>query len=274
MRGPGDRLSRMAGSTKACVFCGRTGVKLTKEHAFPRWVSRALNTRGFGGVILHTQTELIRNAPELDIKIRAICKACNSGWLHDLEHAFRAVMLDPIRGLPLAVPMPVRAQRVVALWAVKTWLLVQHGWNTPKLDQPFPLQPEVLGELRQNNRPSPNAGVWIGAVNASPTGLVARTGAHPVVMSPRDEVIGIMGVYTVGSVLFAVYMPAVQTGAPPAKYVFRYWMGDALSPYLSQIWPNQVEEVGWPPSRVMSVDDIEYFWPSTSRIRVDPPLPA
>src|SRR6266511_2152327 len=80
---------------RSCLFCG-SRKKLTKEHVYPAWLYRALN---IGGPITFMYgDETVRITPRLDTTLREVCGACNNGWLHDLEHTFRSVMLNALQG--------------------------------------------------------------------------------------------------------------------------------------------------------------------------------
>lgn len=256
--------------TKPCIFCGRTGVRLTREHAIPRWVSKALQTREHGGV---TQTlgpdgRDPRHVAELDLKVREVCAPCNNGWLAELERFVRSILANPIRGLPLTKPIPVSAHRRLAVWALKTWLLAQHVSGSRPGNTPFALQPDILQHLRQHNEPPDLTGVWIGAVNATETLMVMRLGTVRV-MDSREKIVGLLGVFTVGCVFFAVYMPSwLRTDPRPEKLVGMGLTGEPAS-HVIELWPSLGEPIPWPAKPVMSVADVERFWPSKSHMHIE-----
>jgi hypothetical protein len=74
----------------ACVFCGSTSSKLTKEH----WMKReygdklqkqsSLTMRHEHDGMTSTHTSPIS---EFDIQLRVVCRQCNAGWLNALEFA-------------------------------------------------------------------------------------------------------------------------------------------------------------------------------------------
>ena len=233
-------------------------MKLTLEHAYPRWLGRLLGISGASPVIYSTSSKRnIRQAPEIDLAIREVCADCNNGWLHDLERAFRAVMSGPILGLPLTVPMPVEVQLVVATWAVKTWLLLEQVWGAMRGGTgASPMK--MLQYMRENNEPPPGTVVWIGAIEIGSRRLRAAIGSMPV-QSPSKPPFGVLGVFTIGSVLFNVYVPAFFGDAPIPKTMYN--LGLAANPYLIQIWPHEVEEVGWPPEGILPEADLERIWP-------------
>jgi hypothetical protein len=250
----------MSGSTTPCLFCGAVGVKLTNEHVYPRWLHRALNIQG--DITYSSDRMPIRVVSEFDVQVREVCEVCNNGWLHDLERAFRAVMIWPMNGLgPIPLIKPV--QHVVALWAVKTWLLMEQSMAYIRGDKTLEPQPHLFREIREKGAPPATAQVWIGAVDAMPDKLISFV-ATRWVGTPPNPPVGLFGVFTIGCVLFQVYMP-VQWGSTQSQ-PFALGLGPSLTPFLTQIWPNQVEEVEWPPTGVFSADDLERVWPSGGHI--------
>lgn len=248
----------MPGSTTPCLFCGTVGVKLTKEHIYPRWLHRALNIRG--PITISAGIRPLRTVSEFDLQLREVCESCNGRWLHDLERAFRAVMLLPLNGFG-PIPMPRPVQLVVALWAVKQWLLLERA-VVPMRGEDISLQqsPEMFRWLREHSEPVPDTQVWIGAVDARATNLISVVRPNWV-GTPPDPPAGIAGVFTIGCVLFQVYMPITGVNEVPLTQTFHMGIGGVLASYLTQIWPHEVEEVEWPPPRVFTREDINRLWP-------------
>jgi len=246
----------MAGSTKACLFCGSTGVKLPKEHAYPRWLERALNIQGTITYSGGQPTE--RTGHKLDLEVRDVCRDCNGGWMHDLEHAFRAVMIRPLNGFgPVTLHQP--EQKVIALWAVKTWFMLERALPHLRADKAIEAQPHLFRYLFENGEPPPNAQVWLGAVNARPANLVSFV-ATRWVGEPPNPPVGIAGIFSVGCVLFWVYFPVTKWGALTLD---QYALGlpEAFQPFFLEIWPEKIEEISWPPPSVFSADALPRTWP-------------
>ena len=141
---------------------------MTKEHVYPLWLTEALNIRG--GVTFSTHDTPIRSAATLDVKVREVCRGCNNGWLHDLEAAFRSVMVAPMNGFGL-IGMPTPVQLVMSLWAIKTWLLIERSLSYLRGETPMYAGPEVFRWLRENREPPPAMQVFIGAVDRDTPGF-------------------------------------------------------------------------------------------------------
>lgn len=118
------RVLRNPRSPGRCVFCGRSN--LSKEHIWPRW-SHALLPWGPNAQhreVRVTRTEKVKVVGEpwvLDRqgavttkKIRVVCRACNSGWMSEIEATVRSILTPLILGSPAALDQ--EAQRKLAEW--------------------------------------------------------------------------------------------------------------------------------------------------------------
>jgi hypothetical protein len=260
-------LSRMAGSTKRCLFCGKIGVKLTAEDVYPRWLRRAMNIQG--PITLWSADELVRVTPTLEARLREVCAECNNRWLHDLERAFRSVMLLPLNGLA-GVVMPEPVQMVVALWAVKQWLLLERSLGYVRGQKALDSGTDNFRWMREHSEPPPQAQVWIGAVAARNTDRLSFV-ATRFVGDPPNPPVGISGVFAIGCVLFQVYLPIHAINGVPVEQAYALGIGPPLSLALIQIWPHESREVEWPPERILAVDELDRIWPSGGHLQATLP---
>jgi len=239
---------------RTCLFCGAAG-PLTKEHVYPLWLYRAIGLVGpvttvYDRAGVETDRRTSRN---FDTTLREVCATCNHGWLHDLERSFRAVLLPAIANSGPVV-LSSDSQRVVALWAVKTWLLAELAHERSR--HGGVRAPGALRVLRERNAPPAWTQVWLGAVRSrnefatwlSTLNVVDASGAK----------LGVFGLLTIGAAVFAIYGPHT-VNERVQRMVIR-------TQALSQIWPNKVEEVRWPTTTVLSAADIERLWPSGGTI--------
>lgn len=256
----------MAGSTKACLFCGRTGQKLTAEDVYPRWLRKALNIKG--PITFESDSGVQRSAPTLEVRLREVCEGCNNGWLHDLERAFRSVMVLPMNGFgPLAMPPPV--QLVVALWATKTWLLIERSLAYMRGEFPAYVGPEVFRWLRDKSEPPPAMQIWIGAIGRDSAMAAKRlsfVGTHWVVPDEESPPVGIVGIFSIGCVVFFLYAPIGNGPLPPPTSYFAFGFQGLKATFFREIWPHKVAEVQWPPPSIFTVEELQTTWPSGSRI--------
>lgn len=140
---------RMAGEVsvtgvRRCVFCRREG-GLTKEHVFPQWIWRE---HGAGRV----PPKIINEGPSRSIEnfwggvdgpvgqfltpgndkptlhatgmiVRAVCGACNNGWMSDLETEVIPIVRKVVSG---RIWRPRSAEvQTLRRWAVKTALMLE-----------------------------------------------------------------------------------------------------------------------------------------------------
>jgi hypothetical protein len=247
---------------RSCLFCGSRS-DLTREHVYPKWLYRALKVGG--PMTLMLGEEVIRTAPGLDSTLREVCGACNHGWLHDLEHAFRSVMENALLGhIREPTVLNTGAQQVVATWAIKTWLLAKRAFGGIR-GKTFE-SPDTLQRLRRENAPSQSSRVWIGAVRVMDStfswlsSLACRD-------ADDDYEFGVVGVFTIGAVVFHVY------GAfepPPGRQARLLHVGADMRDSLVPIWPSQVEEVRWPPITILTSVDLQRHWPGGGVILAKP----
>ena len=91
-----------------CVFCHQPAT-LTGEHIWSDWIGNLLKVRKYR---FHKDDEHGRpveewTGPRLNWKIKIVCKACNSGWMSDLENDHAKPVLTgmieqrPVSLLPL-----------------------------------------------------------------------------------------------------------------------------------------------------------------------------
>ncbi len=235
---------------RSCLFCG-SRKKLTKEHVYPAWLYRALN---IGGPITFMYgDETVRITPRLDTTLREVCGACNNGWLHDLEHTFRSVMLNALQG-HIGEPTVLNpgAQQVVATWAIKTWLLLERA--TVHLRGMAIESPGTLLTLRRDNAPSDTSRVSIGAVRIT-DGTFSWLSSSRLRRVGEDYEFGVVGVLTIGAVVFHI------SGAVEPPRGGRSAILGTDPEWFVPVWPRHVPEVSWPPPSIFTLDELRRRWP-------------
>jgi hypothetical protein len=143
-----------------CLFCG--GEPLTREHAFPQWLYGALGVQG--RVSIATGGHTLRRVPEFDVTLRAVCGACNHGWLNELEQSFAGLMTPSLHGG--GVSLNREQQRMVALWGVKTWMLLEYALAHHRGGRLS--SPGIFRYLKETREPPPYVQVHLGQVAAKP----------------------------------------------------------------------------------------------------------
>ena len=173
---------------------------------------------------------------------RAFCRACNGGWMAQLEEATRPVLGPMIRSRPTTL-LGEREQRLLTLWATKTALAFQ----TMELTSTQWALPEDFATLHARSEPPPGSQVWLGAREQF---YPAWYRAHSLSRdrSAIDVVDGYSVVLTVG---FAVFFLIVSRD-PQVQVRLRGEGALAMAP----IWPRRREHVRWPPARLLAPIDL------------------
>lgn len=120
---------------RSCVFCG--GRPLTREHVMPRWLTSVLPEQAaFRGqdqqIVLQPDgrngSRLILPHREVresfnSLTVKAVCRICNNGWMHDMEEIVRPTLSPLIQGESKQLERS--DVLTIACWTVKTALMAQ-----------------------------------------------------------------------------------------------------------------------------------------------------
>jgi hypothetical protein len=243
---------------RVCVFCG--GRPLTKEHVIPQWLYRWLVPPELRSrpVTEAWHGEPIREMHGFDVKVRRVCKACNEGWMHDLETAFRSVMAVTITGKAPGVTLPLAmdrgVQQVAATWAMKTWLLLDMATNNllPAIDS------NGCAHLYRHREPPTNVQIFV-ARHGFEKSAVRFLSTRFVLRSGRYTHLAVLIAF--GFLAFYIVVPT----DPPEGLEVVVSTG-SFDRALTQIWPYQVSEVRWPPSVVLTNRALDALFPKTGRL--------
>lgn len=105
---------------KACAFCERSGVKMSREHVLPRWLSRA---GGHAGGYTWEHNGKTMHSAIMDVVTKQICRDCNTGWLSRIEDGAERV-INPL--LTAAATKISELDRwVISRWWTKTLMTCQ-----------------------------------------------------------------------------------------------------------------------------------------------------
>jgi hypothetical protein len=114
--------------SRACVFCGDTTEKLTREHVYADWISKFFTEHYkqplTGKIELVAEDGSTREFLQTPFQHTAkiVCGTCNNGWMSDLE----ADVMDNVKKMILGKPtfLNQAAQRRLATWCAKTALVI------------------------------------------------------------------------------------------------------------------------------------------------------
>ena len=244
-----------------CIFCGSDG-PLTVEHAYPRWIRRALYATGPTKMWRGSDHRHIRTDTGLAVVLRrAVCSGCNSGWLASLEDRVNHVLAPALTGNH--VVLTPESQRVVATWAVGRALVLElamAGFN--KVTFAPTSNCHWLFEHRDDPIPPPGAHVWLAAVDArlgTADALVAwvKRGWSADVRREPDQPWAYFMTFSAGYLVVQVAGQELETGddVDPSRVM----RPDALINTVRLIWPARTDLIAWPPHEHLTIDTMAAF---------------
>jgi hypothetical protein len=246
----------------SCAFCGRSDVKMSREHIFPQWLSRAGSHAG--NYIMHRGEKTV-TTPLIEVVTKRVCVECNTGWLSRIETGAKAV-LEPL--LHSSVNLITETERwIIARWFTKTVLtahLAMVSRSSPGLFAPQSYRDFYEKPLPVNN------------------GVILISGYTGPILPIRFEVIEIPGSKGSAYRIFFHFHRLVLTGfvAEPDKLVNIVWPHN-FHLACQVVTPMQRGFLGngdptlpcsWPPSYLLDQAAIENFL-ITMRGNPKPPQP-
>jgi hypothetical protein len=241
------------------LFCG-SDAQSSVEHVIPKWARKTFAIKGWVTAGLRdvpgAPVEEAGRLPNLNITLKdVICEPCNTVWLSGIERRVAPVLKPMIVLSQPETVLDTAAQSLVALWAVKTCLLLELAFrqmypNSRSLPGYVASNPE-LRWLRQRGEPPPRSRVFIGAWDCErevPLNYGPSEAALPGNSGAR--VAGHFATFSLGFVLFQVFtvdfVAASMYGSPEwHRWPEKPWVRAALP----RIWPppDKSEDTIWPP---------------------------
>jgi len=149
------------------------------------------------------------------------------------------------------------AQRLIALWAAKTVLLLELA-----IRQMYPGEPRIegyapseveLAYMRRNAEPPPRSMVWLGCwdcENSKPVVYEPSSAAVPT--SDGAEVAGHLATFTLGYAAFQVFSVDFLAAEQHGAILWNTRVPESLDQHLVRIWPPLqpvTPIVSWPPEQ-------------------------
>jgi len=114
-----------------CLACGPTSSPASREHVFASWLLKESGQNaGIDLFRLHHDgtSEQVRDKIKLDsFKLKKVCDACNTGWMHELEMAAKPLILDVSRDARTLDSLSNEERHILARWAGKTAIIESHA---------------------------------------------------------------------------------------------------------------------------------------------------
>lgn len=207
-------------------MCG-TVSKLSSEHVLPNWLLDVIGP--LDGAIGHRYegppgSGILREwrAYRPDVKVKNVCKPCNTGWMSRLETAVLPIMTPLIKGRSRVLPLI--ETTLLTRWFLKTiFMLELAGERTQRITPPT-----LERWVRDNVLPDVGITLWVGAAQ-QPSGITTagrsaqtQLGSEP----PRDAW---MFAIVLGHLILAA-LGTCSSARPPQ-------LSPPLVNALSQVWP-------------------------------------
>ncbi|MFZ0382700.1 MAG: hypothetical protein WCD11_33685 [Solirubrobacteraceae bacterium] len=229
-------------SRPQCIFCRHEQV--SDEHVFGRWVSRLL-ADGAPFTLTKTPGRRASGLKIINVKNRAICAACNGGWMSRSESEAKTLLPPMIRGEPIHWDSAQQAR--VARWAFKTALMLDRSSLASRVAPPHHFS--FLFEQQ-----SPPASVTIYLARYFPGASEDHVGVigssyRPTVVNPHLYPDPYQITFSIGQAVFQVFG---HSGAARIEIRRAGQLDSGLivpvSDFFHQLWPIRAEDFAWPPA--------------------------
>lgn len=137
---------------RQCLFCPNPANSL--EHVWPGWILESLRANQ------SVRHSIGKNPPfEVDnpaVKVRAVCRQCNNGWMSDLESTNKPLIGSLIHDVSL--PLDSTQQSNLAAWMIKVAMLI----DFMNRERPQFYRTEERTSLRAHLAIPDGTTIWIG----------------------------------------------------------------------------------------------------------------
>jgi hypothetical protein len=199
-----------------------------------------------------------RPLPLLRIVLKdAICATCNNAWLGSTVEKPVARLLAPMAVKRLPAELDPAKQRLLALWATKTALLLELALRQMypgdrRIEGYAPSEAE-LAYMWRHKEPPPRSMVWMGCFDCKDSKPVAYEPAGAVLPTADGaEVAGHLATSTLGYVVFQVFSVDFVAADQHGAILWNTHVPESLNRHLVRIWPASqpvTPEVDWPPEQ-------------------------
>jgi hypothetical protein len=201
----------------------------------------------------------VRTDNALKVELKAVCSACNNGWMSNLETDFETACGPMILGSSSS--LDANAQGIAATWAIKTALLLELAWRY--LDTATYAPASHFAYLYEHHSAPPNdALVWIAAVDAEAKQLAWSKAAS--FSDPSGEPDAYLATVAVGYLVLQIFGRDIRP-SDPATVREPHRMAVTPQPlrsFFEQIWPIQHVLVSWPPRSIFAAGSLNLIFES------------
>jgi hypothetical protein len=242
---------------------------MTAEHVWPQWIAKyvpdtEIEAEHYVVVEAEGKDETVEFRGErvpFTTKAKCVCKACNEGWMAELEHTAEHELHAMIGGKPQVLHE--WRESVAATWAFKTAIMVEQAQPSHRA-----IPAEVYPHFRRYLTPPPFAQVWLALYAGVSPHFYGRGEMRLVIDSPAgvavpDDLTAYGACLQVGALAFRLFGHLIKNGpvnAPSGE------LARALVPIR-----RQVPRAEWPPELAVEDEGLHLLVKSMGDI---PPAPG
>jgi hypothetical protein len=245
-----------------CAFCGALP-PLTLEHVWPQWAAEVLRARG---PFTARHYDKAWRTPQIDTKVRAVCAACNGGWMSRMESEIVPILKPIILAtredgdttrVPVRTLSP-RSKTLLARWAHKTALTVDLAQSPRLIPQG---EYSVFYRRLRTQRPDSQVWVWLGAYSGRFATRALVRPLNPTVQGQieHERLLGFTATMTLGHAAFFILRYGGSRSAP----IHIQSMRDKAC----LLWPQVGAPAQWPRGRYAFRDENIQTFGAELRIR-------
>lgn len=232
-----------------CIFCGDTPT--TKTHVFRKaWLERIMPS-GPEGFFIHRHVrtgngafDVTWNRESFDIQPHAACAACNSGWMHTLEHMGENLVEPCVLGSGRTFAK--NTHGTLARWILTCTVVLDQILAEPVVEQP------IRDRLRTAWEPPDDCFVWLaGTSEANDT---VNAWPRPWLMALASEANGYFCTFRIKHLVAQAFIPL--SGSPKDFFFDR---SGGTGQHVVQVWPSSGNGAAWPPPLLIHGDQVEEF---------------
>ena len=226
-----------------CLFCEKPAD--SKEHLWSKWILNSLKSQD------PIVVELGKAPPSKpftgDVTVKCVCTECNNSWMSQLEAKIKPLVGSLMQDL--SAPLDAAQQKDVALWALKTAMVLE-GTKSKAIVRAY--QQADCEQLRVSSSIPPRTRIWLGRFSGSGR-LATGTDIGVNMGEVPNAAHGCVTTIIVGHLAIQVLSINV-----PAKYDNEIVnIGCKMGPWnelLIDVWPIASGSVVWPPAQALTND--------------------
>jgi hypothetical protein len=224
---------------RQCFFC--SGDADTLEDAWPRWITNQFKSAHSSEMQAERHGVRLRPWRTLQpgLTIRCVCRACNNGWMSQLETRSQHLLQPLLTGERCELGQA--DQAILARWALKTAMVLEALDGVPQRAYTG-VQRE---QLRTDGAIPWRTTAWL-AASADSSWFMSCKNRHLGAGTGKD-IAGASITMAFAHLVLQVLTIRVPRQVGPATHVTTDVRRGPWDQATIRIWPSQTTEINWPP---------------------------